>query len=101
MNLTKDKKKGTWLVQFYYTDWQGVRKKKLKRGFRTKAEAEAWVIDNYGKQIISNEIRSLRQKLNQAYEFMKQFTIGGINMLEKFLQSIGERVQQMVAGLGR
>ena len=55
----------------------------------------------YDNEKKDNEIKSLRQKLNQAYEFMKQFTIGGINMLEKFLQSIGERVQQMVAGLGR
>ena len=48
-----------------------------------------------------DEIKTLRYKLNQAYDFMKQFTLGGINMLEKFLQSIGERVQQMVAGRGR
>ena len=41
MNLTKDQKTGKWLCQFYYTDWQGNRKKKFKRGFRTKAEAEA------------------------------------------------------------
>lgn len=45
MNLTKDKKLGTWLVQFYYTDWQGKKKKKLKRGFRTKAEATQWAMD--------------------------------------------------------
>lgn len=43
MNLTKDNKLGTWLVQFYYTDWQG--KKKLKRGFRTKEEAAQWAMD--------------------------------------------------------
>ena len=48
-----------------------------------------------------DEIKTLRYKLNQAYDFMKQFTLGGINMLEKFFQSIGERVQQMVAGRGR
>ena len=48
-----------------------------------------------------DEIKTLRYKLNQAYDFMKQFTLGGINMLEKFLQSIRERVQQMVAGRGR
>ncbi len=41
MNLSKDKKTGKWLCQFYYTDWQGNRKKKFKRGFRTKSEAEA------------------------------------------------------------
>lgn len=45
MNLTKDKKLGIWLVQFYYTDWQGKKKKKLKRGFRTKAEAIQWAMD--------------------------------------------------------
>lgn len=55
----------------------------------------------YDNEKKDNEIKTLKQKLNQAYEFMKQFTIGGINMLEKFLHSIGERVQQMVAGLGR
>lgn len=48
-----------------------------------------------------DEIKTLRYKLNQAYDFMKQFTLGGINMLEKFFQSIGERVQQMMAGKGR
>lgn len=48
-----------------------------------------------------DEIKTLKQRLNQTYDFMKQFTIGGINMLEKFLQSIGERVQKMMAGLGR
>lgn len=55
----------------------------------------------YDNEKKNNEIKTLKQKLNQAYEFMKQFTIGGINMLEKFLQSVGERVQKMVAGIGR
>lgn len=31
-----------WRSQFYYEDWQGVRHKKNKRGFRTKGEAEEW-----------------------------------------------------------
>ncbi len=31
-----------WRCQFYYEDWQGIRHKKNKRGFRTKAEAEKW-----------------------------------------------------------
>lgn len=55
----------------------------------------------YDNEKKDNEIKTLKQRLNQAYEFMKQFTIGGINMLEKFLQSVGERVQKMVAGRGR
>lgn len=40
MAASKDGKK--WRVQFYYKDWQGVNRKKNKRGFKTKAEAEEW-----------------------------------------------------------
>lgn len=40
MSATRDGK--TWRSQFYYEDWQGVRHKKNKRGFKTKAEAEEW-----------------------------------------------------------
>ena len=29
-----------WKVQVYYKDWQGNRKRKQKRGFRTKGEAK-------------------------------------------------------------
>ena len=47
------------------------------------------------------ENRTLKEKLNKAYEFMKQFTINGINMLEHFLRSIGEWVKQKVAGISR
>lgn len=50
MNLTKDKKKGTWYVQFYYTDWQGNRKKKFKRGFKTKSEAQEWAMNFLQRQ---------------------------------------------------
>lgn len=38
----KDKKNGSWYVQFRYTDWRGERQQKLKRGFATKKEAQAW-----------------------------------------------------------
>ena len=37
----------------------------------------------------------------KAYDFMRQFTINGMNMLEHFLRSIGEWVQQKVAGMSR
>lgn len=50
---------------------------------------------------LKQENQTLKAKLQQAYDFMKQFTIGGMNMLEKFLRSIGEWVQQKVAGLSR
>ena len=39
--------------------------------------------------------RSLKDKLEKAYEFMKQFVLGGINLLEKFLEWIGEKVKDV------
>lgn len=42
MAAFKDKKNGTWYVQFRYVDWKGERQQKLKRGFATKREALDW-----------------------------------------------------------
>ena len=42
MAAFKDKKNGSWYVQFRYTDWRGERQQKLKRRFATKKEAQAW-----------------------------------------------------------
>ena len=44
--------------------------------------------------ILQDENRSLKEKLQKAYDFMKEFTINGLNMLEQFLESVGERVQR-------
>lgn len=51
----------------------------------------------YQNQILREENRSLKENLEKAYEFMKQFMIGGINLLEKFMEWIGEKVK----GVGR
>ena len=42
MAAFKNKDNGTLYVQFRYTDWKGERQQKLKRGFATKKEAQAW-----------------------------------------------------------
>ncbi len=42
MAAFKDKHNGTWYVQFRYVDWRGERKQKLKRGFASKRDAQAW-----------------------------------------------------------
>ena len=52
-------------------------------------------------QELKAENRTLKAKLEKAYDFMRQFTINGMNMLEHFLRSIGEWVQQKVAGMNR
>lgn len=36
MPAYKDEKNGKWFVSFYYKDWDGQSRKKLKRGFETK-----------------------------------------------------------------
>jgi len=41
MPASKDQT-GAWRAQFYYKDWTGTSRKKCKRGFRTKKEAQDW-----------------------------------------------------------
>ena len=38
----KDEKTNTWYCKFYYTDWQGHKKQKLKRGFTRQKDAKEW-----------------------------------------------------------
>ena len=45
MPAYKDSKTGKWYTSFYYTNWNGVREKKLKRGFETKKAALEWERD--------------------------------------------------------
>lgn len=40
---------GKWYCSFYYTDWQGIRKRKKKEGFNTQREAKAWESDFINK----------------------------------------------------
>lgn len=42
MPVYKDKDRGTWYASFYYTDWQGHRKLKKKRGFERQKDAKAF-----------------------------------------------------------
>ena len=43
MPAYKDSRQGTWYASFYFENWQGVKQKKLKRGFATKKDALAGV----------------------------------------------------------
>ena len=42
MGAYKDPKRGTWYAAFYYKDWTGKRRHKVKRGFKTMREAKEW-----------------------------------------------------------
>ena len=50
MPAYKDEKTGKWFAKFYYTNWQGIKKQKWKRGFATKKEALGFARDFLEKQ---------------------------------------------------
>ena len=52
----------------------------------------------YQNQMLREENRSLKDKLEKAYEFMKQVVIGEMNLLEKFWEWIGEKVKDVERG---
>lgn len=70
MKAQKDGDKGTWKIQFYYRDWQGANKKKYKRGFKTKGEAEKWAREFLQKQNADLDM-CVEQFLDLYYEDMK------------------------------
>ena len=44
----------------------------------------------YENQKLREENTTLKELLEKAYEFMKQFVIDGVNLLERFLESVGK-----------
>ncbi len=50
----------------------------------------------YQNQMLREENR--KDKLEKAHEFMKQFVIGEMNLLEKFWEWIGEKVKDVGRG---
>ena len=55
-----------WKVQVYYKDWQGNRKRKQKRGFRTKGEAKEWERDFLQQQSVNSSKRGHMLRTNGA-----------------------------------
>ena len=49
----------------------------------------------YENQRLQEENKSLRELLEKAYEFMKQFVIDGVNLLERFLESVGKVMERL------
>lgn len=46
----------------------------------------------YENQRLREENTTLKELLEKAYDFMKQFVIDGVNLLERFLESVGKLV---------
>ena len=75
MPAYKDMKKGTWYCSFYYEDWNGVRKKKMKRNFATKKEALAWE-----RQFLMQKAADLNMKFSV---FIEQYCVDRKDRLKK------------------
>jgi len=55
----------------------------------------------YENEQLRAENSKLRETLNKAYDFMKQFVVDGRNLLERFLESIGQVVEKVRDGFRR
>ena len=55
----------------------------------------------YENEQLKAENSKLRETLNKAYDFMKQFVMDGRNLLERFLESIGQVVEKVRSGFRR
>ena len=75
MKAERDPKTGKWLIQYRYTDWQGKRRKSMKRGFETKREAEEW-------------LREFLQK--KSVDFNMKFK----DFLELYYADMGTRIRE-------
>lgn len=49
----------------------------------------------YENEQLKAENSKLRETLNKAYDFMKQFVVDGKNLLERFMESIGQMVEKV------
>ena len=77
-----------------------VEAKKLKAQLMDEMDGDDYLKEQvielrYQNMVLKDENHTLKEKLNQAYEFMKQFVIEGMNMLEKFKLWIGEKVRDV------
>lgn len=50
----------------------------------------------YENEQLKAENFKLRETLNKSYDFMKQFVVDGGNLVERFLESIGQVVEKVI-----
>lgn len=76
------------LIEYYKGTNSGEREKAyFEKMLDLKYENECLKREN---QELKAENRSLKAKLEKVYDFMRQFTINGMNMLGHFLRNVGE-----------
>lgn len=55
----------------------------------------------YENEQLKAENSKLRETLNKAYDFMKQFVVDGRNLLERFMETVGQVVEKVRDGFRR
>lgn len=86
MKITDTAKWQTEQAQIKLKEAERLKKELLKTVDGDDYLKEQVIELRYQNHMLREEKRSLKDKLEKAYEFMKQFVIGGINLLEKFLK---------------
>lgn len=66
-----------------------------------EALREKFIDVMYKNEQLKAENSKLRETLNKAYDFMKQFVVDRRNLLERFLESIGQVVEKVREGFRR
>ena len=85
MGVFYDGKRGTWYVSLYYTDWTGIRRKKFKRGFDSKEDAqeyeEKFLTDTkvekrmkFGK-VVDLYLKDMEKRVRQSTLMTKSYVI--------------------------
>lgn len=75
MPAYRDEKAGKWFASFYYKDWNGENRKKLKRGFVTKKEAAA-----YERSFTAKMSGALNITFEDYFDLYKSDVIGTIRL---------------------
>lgn len=68
MPVYQDKTTNTWYCKFYYADWTGKRKQKLKRGFKLQREAKDWE-----RQFLEQHTKDPTITFQTLYERFKEY----------------------------
>ena len=98
MMISDTAKWQTEQVQFELEEAEMLKKELLGEVIGDDYLKEQVIELRYQNYILRAENCSLKDKLEKAYEFMKQFVIAGINLLKKFMEWIGEKVRDVGRG---
>lgn len=86
-----------------YAQFELAEAERLKKELLEVVDGDSYLKEQvielrYQNHMLREENKTLKDKLEKAYEFMKQFVIGGMNLLEKFMGWIGEKVRDVGRG---